>query len=179
MQEKEKSRKRVNKQHGDSHLFGQAGTPPSRHGGKERITHHYLQPAWLSRWAYILPMSPMPMMPMEAFSLERVILQGYSREGETLFLIVCFVQKEKKKEKLEILSSFPRPDSSSGRSWHSLPAIEQRANQIPRINFRAHRQFSANLISQRCHFEIVFFLSSLHIPSTRQLQSIPRLKNGS
>lgn len=30
--------------------------------GRRRI---YLHPAWLRRWAYILPMSPMPMMPTE------------------------------------------------------------------------------------------------------------------
>lgn len=33
----------------------------------------YLHPAWLSSWAYILPISPIPIIPIEAFSLVRTI----------------------------------------------------------------------------------------------------------
>ena len=37
--------------------------------------HDYLHPAALNRWAYILPISPIPMMPMEAVSFVNPILQ--------------------------------------------------------------------------------------------------------
>lgn len=40
----------------------------------KRDCGNYLQPASLRRWAYILPMSPMPMMPIEAFSFVRTML---------------------------------------------------------------------------------------------------------
>jgi hypothetical protein len=37
--------------------------------------HDYLHPAALNRWAYILPISPIPMMPTEAVSFVNPILQ--------------------------------------------------------------------------------------------------------
>ncbi len=41
---------------------------------KDKAEGNYLHPAALRRWAYILPMSPMPMMPIEASSMVRPIL---------------------------------------------------------------------------------------------------------
>lgn len=42
----------------------------------------YLHPASLRRWAYILPISPMPMMPIEASSLVRPIATSAPETSE-------------------------------------------------------------------------------------------------
>lgn len=50
--------------------------------------HDYLHPALLRRWAYILPMSPIPIMPMEAFSFVSPMLDDQSTAGRETCLSV-------------------------------------------------------------------------------------------
>jgi hypothetical protein len=45
-------------------------------GQNRKQGRDYLHPALLNLWAYILPISPIPMMPMEAVSFVNPILKN-------------------------------------------------------------------------------------------------------
>ena len=66
--------------HTHTHRQGKGESYQRNAEGEQRV-QIYLHPAILNRWAYIAPISPMPITPMVAFSLLRTIARPSSFES--------------------------------------------------------------------------------------------------